>query len=72
MCLGEIRAISGYRGKFQLLNAPIDLQKQLASATLDAPMSITLKGLAYYCEGVPGVSVISPTKEMGIYHQMDK
>jgi hypothetical protein len=58
---------SGYRGKFQLLNAPTDLQKQLASATLDKPVKITLRGLAHYCEGAPGVSVTPPTKERGIY-----
>jgi hypothetical protein len=58
---------SGYRGKFQLLNSPTDLQKQLASATLDRPVKITVKGLAYYCEGAPGVSVTEPTKDSGIY-----
>lgn len=58
---------TGYRGKFQLLNAPFDLQKQLASATLANPVTVTLKGLAYYCEGAPGVSVTPPTKERGIY-----
>ncbi len=58
---------SGYRGKFQLLNAPADLQKQLASATLNTPVNLTLRGLAYYCEGAPSVSVTPPTKENGIY-----
>lgn len=58
---------SGYRGKFQLLNAPIDLQKQLALATLKAPVNVVLRGLAYYCEGAPGVSVTAPTKDKGIY-----
>ena len=53
----------GYEGTLRLTDASPELEKKLASANSKQPITLILRGLSYYCEGSPSVSIKTPEGE---------